>query len=107
LGRDEISIEVTSETSGERFRLMRSEKVARNLSEGEKTAISFSFFLTKLLEFPTLEEIIIYIDDPISSLDSNHVFQINSILKNFFFYQDGGVGHCCLIVLNQRQLPVT
>lgn len=92
LGRDEISIEVTSEIAGERFRLTRNKKVAKNLSEGEKTAISFSFFLTKLLELPSLEEAVVYIDDPVSSLDSNHVFQINSILKKFFFYQDGGVG---------------
>ena len=57
----------------------------QNLSEGEKTAIAFSYFLTKLKEVEDEKKTIVYIDDPISSLDHNHIFQINAIIKDFFF----------------------
>jgi wobble nucleotide-excising tRNase len=32
-----------------------------------------------------MKDVVVYIDDPISSLDSNHVFQVYAILKNLFF----------------------
>jgi wobble nucleotide-excising tRNase len=64
---------------------MRGRRIARNLSEGEKTAIAFAFFLTKLLEDDDFSDVIVYIDDPISSLDSNHIFQVYSILRAMFF----------------------
>ena len=37
------------------------------------------------MEVEDLSSTIIYIDDPISSLDSNHIFQVNALLKEFFF----------------------
>jgi wobble nucleotide-excising tRNase len=85
LGRDEIKVEVVKEDGKERFTLKRENSKAKNLSEGEKTAIAFSFFLTKLLEIKNFDKTIVYIDDPISSLDSNHIFQVYAILKDFFF----------------------
>ncbi|MFL1013263.1 AAA family ATPase [Flavisericum labens] len=88
LGRDEIKVVVEKEGEKERFRLKRKEAKAVNLSEGEKTAIAFSFFLTKLLECKDLEKVIVYIDDPISSLDSNHIFQVNAVLKDFFYRKE-------------------
>ena len=88
LGRDEIKVEVIKEGDKERFTLKREGSKAKNLSEGEKTAIAFSFFLTKLLEIKDFKKAIIYIDDPISSLDSNHIFQVNAILKDFFFSKE-------------------
>jgi wobble nucleotide-excising tRNase len=88
LGRDEIQIEVIKNGDIERFKLIRDGGIAKNLSEGEKTAIAFSFFLTKLGEEQELEDLIIYIDDPISSLDSNHIFQINAVIKNVFFKKE-------------------
>ncbi len=88
LGRDEIQIDVVKSEDVERFKLIRDGSVAKNLSEGEKTAIAFSFFLTKLGEEQELEDLVIYIDDPISSLDSNHIFQINAVIKNIFFRKE-------------------
>lgn len=88
LGRDEIQVVVENEETKERFRLKRKESKAVNLSEGEKTAIAFSFFLTKLLESNDLSKLVVYIDDPISSLDSNHIFQVNAVLKDFFFSRE-------------------
>ena len=85
LGRDEIKVEVVKYEDQERFILKRNDEKALNLSEGEKTAIAFSFFLTKLREIDDFEKAIVFIDDPISSLDSNHIFQVNAIIKDFFF----------------------
>lgn len=83
-----LHIEVRKEPEGDKFILMRGTRIARDLSEGEKTAIAFAYFLTKLLEDGDLAEVIVYIDDPISSLDSNHIFQVYSLLKGMFFKWD-------------------
>lgn len=69
--------------NGGRFRLMRADYPAQHLSEGEKTAIAFSYFVAKLEEVGSdFRNMIIYIDDPISSLDSNHIFNTFSLIKS-------------------------
>lgn len=79
-GRRDITLKV-SET--DTFQLYRGTILAKNLSEGEKTAISFAYFITKLEEKGSdLSKTIVYIDDPISSLDSNHLFSTYSFIKN-------------------------
>lgn len=90
LGSESIQISVVKVTDEDRFQLTRQGVVAKNLSEGEKTAIAFAFFLTKLQEVKELKDVIVYIDDPISSLDSNHIFQVFSIIKTAFFRREGG-----------------
>jgi wobble nucleotide-excising tRNase len=89
LGSEAIQIEVTKDAEGqERFQLVRkSGIVARNLSDGERTTIAFSYFLTKLKELKpeVFKETIVYIDDPISSLDSNHIFQVTAAINDLFF----------------------
>ena len=88
LGGESVQIAVVATTEGERFQLVRRDgKPARHLSEGEKTAIAFSFFLTKLREIKDFDKAIVYIDDPISSLDSNHIFQVAAIIKETFFHK--------------------
>lgn len=88
LGGESVQIAVITTVEGERFQLVRRDgKPARHLSEGEKTAIAFSFFLTKLREIKDFEKAIVYIDDPISSLDSNHIFQVAAIIKETFFHK--------------------
>lgn len=84
LNRDDILIDVTNE---DKFVLLRGENPATNLSEGEKTAIAFSYFLVYLesLGVDELTQTIIYIDDPISSLDNNHIAQVYSLINSFFF----------------------
>ena len=55
---------------------------AHNLSEGECSLISFCYFLAKVQEsLKSGEEPIIWIDDPICSLDSNHIFFIYSLIN--------------------------
>lgn len=92
LGNNVLRINVVDDLGHDRFSLFRKDSIAKNLSEGEKTAIAFAFFLTKLGEIKNMADAIIYIDDPISSLDSNHIFQINSIIKNEFFFKDSANG---------------
>ncbi|CAG7716641.1 unnamed protein product [Allacma fusca] len=94
LGHNNLKIKVVKNNGVNRFNMLRLDQPAKNLSDGEKSAIAFSFYLTKLKEEKDLSSIIIYIDDPISSLDSNHIFQVNSIIKNTFFikHPDQGWG---------------
>mgnify|MGYP003145168810 CR=1 FL=1 len=83
-----VSVSVMDFEGAERFQLLRDEIPAKNLSEGERTAIAYAFFLIKLKEADDLSDLIVYIDDPVSSLDSNHIFQINAVTKEFFFWHD-------------------
>jgi wobble nucleotide-excising tRNase len=58
---------------------------AKNLSEGEKTAIAFSYFIVKVGEKEfKMKDGIIFIDDPISSFDSNFTYHAFSLMKNHF-----------------------
>lgn len=53
-----------------------------NLSEGEKTAIAFVYFITKLKENGNaIKDSVIVVDDPVSSFDSNHLFHAYSFLR--------------------------
>jgi wobble nucleotide-excising tRNase len=82
-GKDDVQI---TPTSDKKFKLVRGTEVAKNLSEGEKTAISFAYFTAKLEEHNNqLSDTIVYIDDPVSSLDSNHLFNIYSFIRNTFY----------------------
>ncbi len=66
-----------------RFEVRRENNSATHLSEGEKTAISFAHFLTTLEERGArIEEAIVFIDDPVSSLDSNHLYGVFSLIEN-------------------------
>jgi wobble nucleotide-excising tRNase len=63
------------------FEFKRAGVLAYNLSEGEKTAIAFAYFLATLEDNgASLDQTIVFIDDPISSLDSNHVYAIYALL---------------------------
>lgn len=86
LGKDDISISLNENTG--KFNLLRGLDIATNLSEGEKMAISFSHFLVtieSIKEKNNFADYILFIDDPISSLDGNHIFQIHSLLKDVLF----------------------
>ena len=79
LGRDDLRFE----PEGEGYRIMRFGRPAKRLSEGEKTAITFLYFVVGLHDQDfDLADGIVVIDDPISSLDSSSVYQAFSFLKN-------------------------
>ncbi|MHB8761999.1 MAG: AAA family ATPase [Coriobacteriia bacterium] len=82
-GRNEVRLEL--EPGGTDYVIKREGRIAKNLSEGEKTAIAFAYFLAKVGErdFKVTDGIIV-IDDPISSLDSNFVYHIFSLIRNHF-----------------------
>lgn len=58
------------------------ESYAKNLSEGEKTAIAFAYFLKSLEDDSfDLKKGIVVIDDPINSLDSNSIFTVFALIR--------------------------
>ena len=65
------------------FEVVRNEKKAYHLSEGECSLISFCYFMAKLEDIDTKDmNPIIWIDDPISSLDGNHIFFVYSLINS-------------------------
>jgi wobble nucleotide-excising tRNase len=78
LGREELRFEV----EGAGYRLRRNGEIAEGLSEGERSAIALLYFLKSLGHKGfALENAIVVIDDPVSSLDSNAFFCSFSFLK--------------------------
>lgn len=78
LGRDELRFEVR----GTGYALTRSGQPVSHLSEGERTAIAFLYFL-KSLQDKTFDIVkgIVVIDDPVSSLDANALFSAFGYMK--------------------------
>jgi wobble nucleotide-excising tRNase len=78
-GKNDLRVVVSAE---KRFQIVRSSVVAKNLSEGEKTAIAFAHFITRVQDGRhPLGDTRIVIDDPISSLDANHLFNTYALIK--------------------------
>ena len=78
LGSDHLKL-VVNETG---YSLTRDGLPATNLSEGEKTAIAFLYFLKSLHDRSfELAKGIVVIDDPVSSLDSNALFSAFGFMK--------------------------
>lgn len=87
-GHDSLTLEpaliTESNTPLTRFIIKRGDKEAHNLSEGECSLISFCYFIAKIedeLNGVDHDKLIIYIDDPISSLDNNHIFFMYSLIE--------------------------
>jgi wobble nucleotide-excising tRNase len=83
LGRSELSLVFSKNVGG--YEIIRNgvPKHDGNLSEGEKTAIAFVYFITKLSENDNrIESTVVVVDDPVSSFDSNHLFHAYSFLRN-------------------------
>jgi wobble nucleotide-excising tRNase len=73
-----------ADTAAYRFEIFRGDASAYNLSEGECSLVAFCYFLAKLEDIETKgKKPIVYIDDPISSLDSNHIFFVYSLIENY------------------------
>lgn len=71
------------------FEIERNGKKAFNLSEGEKNLIAFCYFVAKLEDVETIgKRPIIWIDDPISSLDNNHIYFVYSLITQKILQQD-------------------
>ena len=83
------AIEFEDDETGDkkyRFEIHREDKKAYHLSGGENNLIAFCYFIAKLQDIETKGETpIIWIDDPISSLDSNHIFFIYTLINTQIF----------------------
>ncbi len=84
-GHRELSLRLVEEPDGAdkatRFEICRNGVPAWHLSEGECSLIAFCYFVARLKDVQTLgQKPIIWIDDPICSLDGNHIFFIFSLL---------------------------
>jgi len=78
-GKDDLRVVVSAD---ERFEIARGGVIAKNLSEGEQTAIAFAYFITRVQDGRTpLADTIVVIDDPVSSLDANHLFNTFALIK--------------------------
>jgi len=82
IGRSELSLRFNKDIKG--YEIIRNNNGVHdgNLSEGEKTAIAFVYFITKLTENDNkINKTIVVVDDPVSSFDSNHLFHAYSFLR--------------------------
>ena len=79
LGRSELVFHSTDDG----YLVQRNGRPAKRLSEGERTAIAFIYFIVQLGDQNfELADGIVVIDDPVSSLDSSSVYQAFAFLKN-------------------------
>ena len=86
-GHQSLYLKAFKETSkgtptGYRFEVTRNGEKALHMSEGERSLIAFCYFMAKLEDIETKgRQPIIWIDDPVSSLDGNHVFFVYSLIR--------------------------
>lgn len=94
LGHADIKLEVVE--GG--YRLMRgSDEVAENLSEGERTAIALLYFLQSLTgDGVELQESIVVLDDPVSSMDANAMYSAVAFIRSSL----KGVGQLFILTHN-------
>lgn len=83
-GHDFLTLQALEESDKKiRFEIVRNGRKAHHLSEGECSLIAFCYFMAKLEDVETKgSKPIIWIDDPISSLDSNHIFFVYSLINS-------------------------
>jgi wobble nucleotide-excising tRNase len=76
---DKLRIETTDDS---KYKIYRDDYIAKNLSTGEKNIISLVYFFAKLEETHfNFRNAVIFIDDPVSSLDSNHIFKVYGFIS--------------------------
>ena len=82
LGRDELTLQFSPTKKGYEIIRDNSELVEEGLSESEKTAIALVYFIIKLKEGNNrIEDTIVVIDDPISSFDSNRLYNAYAFIR--------------------------
>ena len=82
LAHSEMSLKSVDDEEGIYFEVSRNGERAYNLSEGEKSLIAFAYYITRLESLSTEEKskTILFIDDPVSSLDENNIFYIYNLI---------------------------
>lgn len=72
-GRNDLELKIDKDKKI-KFSIYRGAELALNLSEGECSLIAFSYFLATIKDYEKTDNLILWIDDPISSLDNNQIF---------------------------------
>ena len=79
LGRDELQLE--DKDTGYYIR-RNGDEIATGLSEGEQTTIAFAYFLIMLKNNGNnIKNMLVVVDDPISSLDADAIYRVGSLIK--------------------------
>ena len=81
-GNNVLEFRALEENKAE-FKIYRNGIEADNLSEGECSLVGFCYFMAKLQNAD--KKSVVWTDDPISSLDSNHIFFIFSLIDSELF----------------------
>jgi len=85
-GHADLKLVSEGESPNLRFKITRDNIDAKNLSEGECGLISFCYFIARiedeLKDEVNNKNLVIFIDDPVSSLDSNHIFFMFSLIES-------------------------
>ncbi len=65
------------------YQIIRNGRVAKNLSEGEKSVLALAYFLVSLSSSSSneLKDTTVIIDDPVDSQDSNFLFRTYGVIK--------------------------
>jgi wobble nucleotide-excising tRNase len=78
-GKNDLRVVLSKEG---RYQITRGGHIAKNLSEGEKTAIAFAYFITRVQDGrQPMDQMRIVVDDPVSSLDASHLFNTYALVK--------------------------
>ena len=72
-GRNDLELKIDKDEKI-KFSIYHGAELALNLSEGECSLISFAYFLATIKDYKEKDNLILWIDDPISSLDNNQIF---------------------------------
>lgn len=83
-GHNGFKLVAIEDDSGARYKIQRNGIDAKNLSEGECSLVSFCYFIARIKDKlnDSSRQTILYIDDPISSLDNNHIFFVFSLIES-------------------------
>lgn len=91
LGISHFSIDLNEENETENILIKYKDendykrRLRNTLSEGEKTALAFAYFLSKVsVEVHDIKQVIIVLDDPISSLDDNRLYNTAYLIGEEF-----------------------
>jgi wobble nucleotide-excising tRNase len=79
-GHDGLMLDAETAGNNVKFVIKRHGVPAKNFSDGEASLISFCYFIAKIHDDLSEENLLIYIDDPISSLDNNHIFYMFGLI---------------------------
>jgi len=81
-GHKALTLASVETEAGYQFEIRRGDQPATHLSQGECGLVAFCYFVAKLSDVDTANtKPLVWIDDPVSSLDANHVFFLFGLIR--------------------------